>query len=102
MAIIDSNGTLLSSYHYSRLGQYAEGLMPAKKSRVFGYLDDNGEWAIEPQYYKAGPFVNGVAMVRYSPKYSNRKFYGIYTVKANLPPRGNTRVLNPSTSKGTP
>ena len=88
MAIIDSNGTLLSSYHYSRLGQYAEGLMPAKKSRVFGYLDDNGEWAIEPQYYKAGPFVNGVAMVRYSPKYSNRKFYGYINREGEFTTKG--------------
>ncbi len=76
LAIITADGEVTSSYIYSRLGKYAEDLQPAKKRRVFGYLDENGEWAIEPQFYSAGPFVNGVAAVQYKPMYSTQKFYG--------------------------
>ena len=76
MAIITSDAELLSTYTYSRLGKYSENLQPAKKSKVFGYLNDNGEWEIEPQFYKAGPFINGVALVKYQPVYGHRKYYG--------------------------
>lgn len=76
LALITEDGEILSNYVYSRIGKYSEGLLPAKKKKVFGYLDEGGNWAIEPAFFKAGPFVNGVAAVQYQPMYSKRKFYG--------------------------
>jgi hypothetical protein len=76
MAVITSKGDLQTVSSYSKLGKFSEDLMPAKKSTTFGYIDDEGTWIIQPEFYKAGPFVNGIAMVRYSSKTSSRKFYG--------------------------
>jgi hypothetical protein len=84
LAIIDTTGSELSSYVYSKLGSYSEGLMPARARKYFGYLDDNGEWAIEPRFYKAGPFINGVARVQYTKKYSNGRYYGYINTQGEV------------------
>ncbi|MEO1435746.1 MAG: WG repeat-containing protein [Bacteroidota bacterium] len=47
------------------LPMYAEGLLAAidPTSGKFGYLDTNGEWAIEPGFDEAKPFSEGLAAV---------------------------------------
>lgn len=45
------------------LGEWSEGLQVAVQGDRFGYLDPNGQWAVEPQYAWAGDFSEGRAMV---------------------------------------
>lgn len=41
----------------------ATSLIPKGKDGLWGYVDDNGIWVIEPQYHKAFPFSDGIARV---------------------------------------
>ncbi|MBE6564225.1 MAG: WG repeat-containing protein [Ruminococcaceae bacterium] len=56
-------------YYWEKPGdviyQYRNGLCLAKdtKSGLFGYLNTDGKWAIEPQYQKAGEFSEGYAII---------------------------------------
>lgn len=45
------------------LGEWSEGLRVAVRGDRFGFLDPNGQWAIEPQYVWAGDFSEGRAAV---------------------------------------
>lgn len=49
------------------LGTYADGLAPARlqdpSGSLWGYVDGDGLWAVEPRFADAGSFVGGVAVV---------------------------------------
>lgn len=45
------------------LGEWSEGLRVAVRGNRFGFLDPNGQWAIEPQFVWAGDFSEGRAAV---------------------------------------
>ena len=43
--------------------EFCEGLAMAGKGTMFGYIDKTGKFAIEPKYFTAYPFFQGVARV---------------------------------------
>lgn len=43
---------------------FKDGLAPAKKSGLYGYLNVSGHWEIEPKFQYAWPFDEGMAVVR--------------------------------------
>lgn len=43
---------------------FSEGLSLAKNWAGYGYIDQNGDWVIYPQYDEATSFVDGIAYVR--------------------------------------
>lgn len=55
------------------LGAFCEGLAPASDGTLYGYIDENGKWAIKPQFAYAQEFSEGLA--RFSLK-SPRQEYG--------------------------
>ncbi len=71
MAFVDSMGNVHSDFLFTKIGQHAEELIPAKVRGKYGYFTLEGQVIIKPVYNKAGPFVNGVALVRH--KESKRK-----------------------------
>lgn len=62
---IDKNGNrkLVGDVPYQYLGSFGDGLAPAKRNNVYGYIDtDFNEQSF--QYEEAGAFFNGVAAVK--------------------------------------
>lgn len=51
---------------WKEIGQYSEGLIPVqdKKTGFWGYVDKTGKYQIEPSYYDAYPFSEGLAAVK--------------------------------------
>lgn len=72
-------------------GPFSEGLAPAVDRRrqietgecSFGYVDKDGEWAIEPQFCEAHPFVEGLARVRTGTDFSEPS-YGFIDTNGRL------------------
>ncbi|MFN0216899.1 MAG: WG repeat-containing protein, partial [Saprospiraceae bacterium] len=48
-------------------------LTPAKRDSLWGYVDDFGDWRIQPQYTEVHPFWNGVAEVSVGNSWKNKK-----------------------------
>lgn len=71
LAIINAQGGVkdLSSRNYvaSSYPHFKEGYLVYGDLNVnlYGYLDQNGRIAIEPQFYQAAPFQQGIASVKY-------------------------------------
>lgn len=67
-AIIDSNGNVVTFFDKKifHLEGFSEGVSAYidKASRKFGYVDKKGNVVIQPQFNAAGPFINGIAVVR--------------------------------------
>jgi hypothetical protein len=60
---IDTSGNLmLSRWHYA--GDFSEGLAAVESAGGYGYIDRSGAWVIEPQFYGATAFSNGLAVVQ--------------------------------------
>lgn len=78
---------IIANYPYFKEGKLAYGVV-AGNIYLFGYLDKDGNTCIQPQFYWASPFVNGVATIEYKSQnfglidtqgapaaISNKKFY---------------------------
>ncbi|MCH3957499.1 MAG: WG repeat-containing protein [Olsenella sp.] len=69
-AIIDSEGSVISRIRFSDADDYgfaSNGLAAVKdtESGLWGYVREDGSWAIEPRFESVGPFrESGVAAVR--------------------------------------
>ena len=66
--VLDSSGTVLSG-NFQHIGSYREGRavygIAQQDGQVhYGYLDENGQTAIEPVYEFAGSFADGYAVVK--------------------------------------
>lgn len=72
-ALIDLTGKVVKSYSYPTVENYGEGLLAFQKSRdgKFGYMDEQGNKVIEPQFSGAQPFIGGKAIVNVSDDYKN-------------------------------
>ena len=44
--------------------EFSEGLYRVKLNGLWGYIDENGQWAIPPQYDSARNFRDGLALVK--------------------------------------
>ncbi len=62
------SGDIMTTIAFSNIGTISEGLAVAStgtgKDQKFGYVDANGNWAIQPQYDGASDFSHGLAAVR--------------------------------------
>ncbi|MDR7002450.1 WG repeat-containing protein [Neobacillus niacini] len=83
-ALIDLTGKVLHSYMYAFVGNYGEGLLAFKKNKdgKFGYLDEQGNVVIKPQFSEAEAFSQGRAIVNVSDDYSNH--YGVMNRKGQF------------------
>lgn len=62
--IVEVSGLEETSYFNTTFELTENGyLYPAKKGGVWGYIDVNGQWIIEPQFLYCMPFHNGYAQV---------------------------------------
>jgi hypothetical protein len=63
--IIDSSGTLLPKKPVVLDGiRYSEGLIAIRQDRKLGYMDLDGNIAVEPRYDQGGAFAEGLAAVQ--------------------------------------
>lgn len=72
LGIINDKGELVkdlsvSEYYVTKYPNYKEGRLAfINKNGLSGYLNERGDIAIEPNYYLAAPFQNGIAAVQYT------------------------------------
>ena len=59
----DHHGGILSHEIYENQIDFSEGLHPVKQNGLWGYIDENAQWIIPPQYDKAESFSDGLALV---------------------------------------
>ena len=83
-ALIGLNGEVLRTYNYSNVGNLSEGLMAFQKDSdsKFGYIDENNNVIIQPQYTGAQQFKDGVAIVNTASDYNYK--YGLIDKKGNF------------------
>lgn len=82
-ALIDLNGQIVQTYKYAFVGDVGDGLLAFKESDdgKFGYIDTNGNIAIQPKYTGTQPFNERRAVVNVLENYSNG--YGLIDEKGN-------------------
>ncbi len=49
---------------YTNARDFSEGLAAVKKDGLWGYIDTDGKYAVEPKYYGAWSFSEGLAAVQ--------------------------------------
>jgi hypothetical protein len=67
--LIDKTGKTIVAVDDVDTDGFSEGLVAAKKNKKWGYLNSNGQFAIEPQFEKAFPFSEGLAAVSVADKW---------------------------------
>ena len=50
-------------YEYGEGIEFSEGLHPVKQNGLWGYIDEQADWIIQPQYSNADNFHDGLALV---------------------------------------
>ncbi|MGB0524171.1 MAG: WG repeat-containing protein [Flammeovirgaceae bacterium] len=60
---IDETGKKVIPPKFHSIGQFVEGLAPARLDGVYGFIDAEGDWAIDPMFDFAKPFQKGLAEV---------------------------------------
>ncbi len=70
VGLLDAQGKVLIPPSLRDIGEFVDGLAPAqgRDSENYGYIDTSGKWVIEPRYFGARPFQNGIAQVIHNPK----------------------------------
>lgn len=83
-ALIDRKGSVLRTFNYAFVGDYAEGLMTFKQTDQgkFGYIDETGKIVIPAQFSMAMAFNDGRAVVNTAEDYSNK--YGLIDRKGRF------------------
>lgn len=72
-------GEIAIPYGYERLGDYAEGLVYARKNGKYGYLNTNNEVVIPFKFENAEEFSEGLAMVAVNKGYWKASLSGEYS-----------------------
>ncbi|MDR3617165.1 MAG: WG repeat-containing protein [Candidatus Obscuribacterales bacterium] len=63
-AIVDSKGTTIKRLPGTpELVSFSEGLLPFKAKNLFGFVDTRGNIVIQPKFYAASSFADGLAAV---------------------------------------
>jgi hypothetical protein len=83
---IDSSGTEILDTGLRAVGEYSEGRIAFKRQdeNAWGYLDRNGDVAIEPAFSEAYPFSEGLAAVNTSFASSSSESWGYVDRDGNL------------------
>lgn len=82
-AVIDSNWNMTTPFLYSKVGSTSQELIPVRRKGTYGYLDESGQYVIQPQFSLAEPFVNGIALVRLKAK-NGKAPYGYINVNGDF------------------
>jgi len=62
---IDRNGKPTTTYGFLNAEEFSDGAAMVRRDRGnWGYINEDGSWLIEPRFYVAGNFINGIAKVR--------------------------------------
>ena len=61
--IIDKSGSFIGSSYDETRGIYSEGRLAARKNGKWGFVDRDGNWAVNPKYDAVEDFKDGFAMV---------------------------------------
>lgn len=65
----DLNGKTISKDSLSRIGSFDNGLAPARNiENLYGYINEEGKWIIEPKFTNAHIFKGGLAAVEVDSK----------------------------------
>lgn len=64
-ALIDRTGQLLTPFDFRQVECFREGLAAARGPKLWGYVNSQGEWVIQPAFSEAGPFLEGSAWVEH-------------------------------------
>lgn len=93
--LIGLNGENLKVYKYSLVDLRSEGLLAFKKDTEgkFGFIDENGEVIIQPQYTGVQAFRDGRAAVNIAEDYGNE--YGLIDRNGNFVIRPEYNDINP-------
>ena len=62
--LINAQGEIVLECRYEDVGNWSEGVAPAKKDGKWGFVAVNGDWKILPKYEGADSFLNGYAAVK--------------------------------------
>lgn len=71
LGIVDPEGNIVKDFsldeiYVSKYPNFKEGRLAfGRRDGLYGYMNDQGTTVIEPQYYMAAPFQDGVAAVQY-------------------------------------
>lgn len=90
---IDPAGALVISFSFNYATYFFEGLAPVMKDESWGYIDTNGQWAVQPRFTSARGFHQGNAIVKTSGKFDRREC----GLPCPLPSGGNWGVLDRKT-----
>ncbi len=60
---IDPEGNVIIDPLLSNPAKFNAGLLPVNDNGLYGYMNPNGDWAIQPIYLYAMPFSEGVATI---------------------------------------
>lgn len=76
-ALINTNGERLHTYNYPFVGNLGEGLLrfQATENGKYGYINEEGNIVIKPQFTNSQPFQEGRAVINNAPDYGNQ--YGL-------------------------
>lgn len=62
-ALMTTTGELVTGYEFTDIGKFNDGVAPASKGKLWGYIDTKGEWVCEPKYHRAHEFSEGRAVI---------------------------------------
>lgn len=64
--ITPNNIEITAFTHKNNIGDFSDGLCPKKdeNTSLWGYINTQGQWQIQPQFQKAGKFTHGLAIVQ--------------------------------------
>ncbi|HJV17402.1 MAG TPA: WG repeat-containing protein [Bacillales bacterium] len=76
-SLIGLAGKVYNTYSYAFVGNYGDGLLAFQKEAngKYGYLNEQGEMVIEPQFSDAQSFTDGRAIVQVTKE--DKEFYGL-------------------------
>lgn len=82
----DDGNLVLSNSEWSRIGNFSDGLAPVSivlpnSKRKWGYINDSGDWIIEPQFDGAFEFSEGLAKIYQNGLYGYIESTGEYFIQ---------------------
>lgn len=72
---VNRRGNEITSRLWDSAGYFADGLAPVERDGLWGYIDTEGDIAIDPRYDYAWEFVDGYTVVRYGDRETGQRLY---------------------------
>lgn len=73
--LIGRDGNPVCDTRFEGASIFSEGLAPVKLNGLWGIIDQNGEFVLEPQYYSIASFENGLARFYATNPYTNPWYF---------------------------